>query len=263
MQAIEYLEEYRFTPQDLASLDEDLAAGLSITCHAANEVNTLRRLYLFSCHDFLDKEPIDNINAIQRSVLLRIWSAKLFEFVKFVKSKDVRNSKNLELQELIKTAKASYDELERNNDFKMARDLRNEATNHYGFKPAKKNLKHISNDSNMSFYIHRMNGNNFFPLGEEVMFTARIKRHVPNSAKNEVLSESFKGWLNWNNEVTKWLSQVNLDFIGHIIETHFPDRKPRKRSDYLPCEMVGEIDEIFVPLFARTDKDVKTGKQKK
>lgn len=262
VKAIEYLVEYSISKKEFDDLDPDLAAASAIVCYAYSEINTLRRLYLFSTHDLIDNDVIDSMNFMQRQVLLRVWSAKLFEFADFLELKKYSKTNNETLKGLAKSARQSFEMLKADDAYKTVRLIRNEATNHYALSPAKKNLAHIGKSPLLSLCMHEIGGNSFFPLGEEVMFIGRMNRIAGKGSTKEEISEVYKKWLSWNILATKWLNEVHSLFLSKILMEKFPDRKALRRNYWLPMDMVGEVGEIKTPLFVRTDEYNKTKKKK-
>lgn len=257
VKAIEYLVEYTISKKEFDELDPDLAAASAIVSYAYSEINTLMRLYLFSCHDLIDDDVIDSLNFMQRQVLLRTWSAKLFEFADFLELKKYSKTNNEILKELAKSARKSFEKLKADSAYKTVRSIRHEATNHYALSPAKKNLEHIGKSPSLSLYMHKVGGNSFFPLGEEVMFVGRMNRAAGKGSSKEEIHEAYKKWLDWNLQATQWLNNVHSQFMNKILLEKFPDRKALRRNYWIPMDMVGEVGEIKTPLFVRSDEYLK------
>lgn len=254
MKAIEHISEYKISKGDLALLDEDAAAAVAVTCFAATEINALMRLYLVSTHDFIENDVIDTANAIQRSVLLRIWSAKLFEFSKFIELSGKDNkTKNAELISLANEAQEKFVDLKQAEIYPLVRSIRNETTNHYSLRPARKNLLHVADNANLTLYMHKIAGNSFYPLGEEVMFTGRINRYGSDGISKEEKMKLYGDWLDWNLTASNWLGDVHYSFVKKLILDRFPDKHAAKKDHWIPPEMVGEAEENQTPLFIRTE----------
>lgn len=261
MKAIEYLTEYKLSLADLEDLHEDLSAALAVTCYAVSEINTLMRLYIFSSHQVIDNEVIDAASMIQRGVLLRTWSSKLFEFSEFIHLNGKHNkTKNVDLIELAKQAQKSFEQLKQEKGFDLVRNIRHEASNHYCLNPARKNLKHLSPTSKLSFYLHEKNGNSFFPMGEEVMFIGRINRHATSETTKEEKSQLYNTWMNWNLMASNWLGEVHHLFVKRLVLERFSERKAERKDYWIPPTMVGEVGEIITPIFIRTNNHNKSNK---
>lgn len=246
------LIEYRFTKDEFDELHEDIRAGLAITCYAASEVNSLMKLYIFANHKFINDGIVDLANYLQRNVILRTWSAKLFEFSEFITlSQKFNKTKNEQLQAICLGATKSFDILRSRNGYETARFLRHEAANHYSLQAARKNLDYVSINAKLSFYLHEMTGNSFYPMGEEVMFIGRMNRGSKHIITKEEKIAFHKDWYDWNIAATKWLDQVQSEFVKKIIIQKFPDRFAQEMTVYLPLEMVGESKDTLTPVFLR------------
>lgn len=249
--AIEFLWEYSVTKEEFDTLEPDLAAALSIVCYAYSEVNALMRLYLFSIHNHVGSDVVDTMGEIQKNTLLRIWSAKLFELADFMELKKYSKTNNQELVALACVARKLFAPLKKDAAYQTVRLIRNEATSHYALAPAKKNLEFVGEGAALSIIQHKIGGNSFNPLGEEVMFIGRMNRAAQHLDTKEKRIEFHKQWFNWNVEATKWLSKVQTQFAKKILFEKFPDRRAYKRMYWIPQQMVGEIGESKTPLFCR------------
>lgn len=252
--AIEFLYEYAITKKEFETLEPDLAAAVSVACYAYSEVNALMRLYLFSVHDHADNDVIDSMGAIQSNVLLRAWSAKLFEFADFVELKKHNKTKSNILITLANAARKEFEPLKKDSAYQTVRALRNEATSHYSLEPAKKNLAFLGQRAALSIVQHKMGGNSFNPLGEEVMFIGRMNRAAKHLQTKEDKVLFHKQWFDWNLKATKWLGKVQAQFAKKIIFEKFPDRRARRLMHYIPQQMVGEVGESKTPLFCRASE---------
>ncbi|MFN8993274.1 MAG: hypothetical protein ACK5X3_06380, partial [Pseudomonadota bacterium] len=175
--AIEYFVELEMRWKEFDPLSDDEKAALSIVCFAVTEVNALMRIYAFAEHHFTGNAAIDYGMLAQSHSLLRCWSAKLFEFSEFITFKDKNNRTSTpSLLALSKKHVAAFDVLKSANGYGAARYLRHETTNHYFLDPVRKNLPHVSDRANCNFYLHQLNGNSHFPMGEEVVFVGRLNR---------------------------------------------------------------------------------------
>jgi len=249
--AIEFLMEYSVTKQEFDALGRDLAAALSIVSYACSEVNVLMRLYLFSIHDPTGKDVVDSMGEIQKNTLLRVWSAKLFEFAEFLELKKRSETDNEMLRDLSASARKLFTSLEEDSAYKAVMAIRHEATSHYTLSAARKNLKHLGDNAALSIVQHKMGGNSFNPLGEEVMFIGRMNRAANKCDTKEDKIKFHNQWFDWNVRATKWLGKVQAEFVKCILFDKYPDRKARKQMYWIPQQMVGEIGESKIPLFCR------------
>ncbi len=163
----------RLAWRELDHLSDDQKAALGLVCHAANEVNALMRINRFQCHKSSGPSEIDVAYWSQRAVVLRTWSAKLFEFLEFINemvSEKKPSTKDVKLKEIATSVLAGFPSGHEHPGYEVARESRNELSFHYKLRPVKANAKHLAPNSDVSFFLHRMRGNNFFRLGEEIAF---------------------------------------------------------------------------------------------
>lgn len=253
LKAIEHFVEYPTSWARIQQLPDDQQAAIALLSYAVSEANALSRLYILNSHNLIDEEAIDCATSIQRFLLLRIWSAKLFEVEDFLQlgSAKKKASKDKDLLELAADALQSFSKLRDTTAYPVVRNIRHEATNHYSFKAAKQNLKHVSKNANCNMYLHELNGNSFYPMGEEVMFIGRINRHGASLATKDQKSELLESWMNWNLEANNWLAQTHKSFVSKLIFEPDGQKSARKRSYWIPPEMVGSRDENVAPIFVR------------
>ncbi len=254
MSSLLKLEEFRISWEELRKLPDDQLAAFGLVCFAISEINVLKRLYLFSGHDY-DPVGIDEIGFAalsQRLVLLRLWSAKLFELTKFFKFEGQHNrTKDQTLLSLSEIAQKTFEDVAKGPGFEFATRQRNEAASHYHMKSARKNAHHLRKDALCNMYLHQAEGNSFFPLGEELMFGASVLR-----LKDEFTcpdSDIVDEWFRWNLEANNWASKMHVQLFSETILKVIPDRKPYEREYWLKPEMIQYIGECIVPVFLRKD----------
>ncbi|WP_299637113.1 hypothetical protein [uncultured Ruegeria sp.] len=252
MKALEKIVEIPIYWDDLKSLSLDEKALLALASYAASESNTISKLYLFSTHKMTGNEIVDSAISIQIMVLLRYWSAKLFEF--FESISEISNSRGTKDDNVIRLAKESFDafsELEELRGYEIARAIRHEATNHYSFKAAKKNIDHVSDRANCKLYLHNKDGNSWYPFGEEVMFSGRLNRAGASLRTKEEKNQLLKDWLDWNLSATRWANKAYELIATELVLDRLPDRNAKQKLLWLEPELVGEIDGRKTPVFLK------------
>lgn len=146
---------------------------------------------------------------------------------------------------------AQFETLKSIRGYKLARWVRHESTNHYTLKAARNNLEFVSERANYNLYLHKLNGNSFYPMGEEVMFVARMNRAGANFSTREEGAEGLKLWFDWNIEANKWLHKAHSRFLKELVLDSRPKEAARKKSYWFKPELVGEAGEPRIPLFYR------------
>ena len=250
--AIEYFVELEMKWKDFAPLSDDQKAALAVVCFAVTEVNALMRMYAFADHDFTGKPAIDYGMLAQSQSILRTWSAKLFEFSEFIAFKDKANrTTDSVLKSLSDKHTLTFESLKPAAGYQTARYLRHEATNHYLLSPVKKNLPYVSDKANCNFYLHQMTGNSHYPMGDEVVFAARLNREGAHLATSEEKKETYRTWWNWNLTATKWLNDVHFSFYKELVVPISKGKSARRRNYWIDPRFVGVPAKVKIPSVLR------------
>jgi hypothetical protein len=261
-QEVMKLSVVRLKWEELSDLDEVQKAVLGLVCHAANEVNALMRIYTF--HELpateweYDALEIREAYWCQKSVVLRTWSAKLFEIQKvFSENKRTRvlysrddTNYNMIVDELTR----ALEPLTNCNEYKIARSSRNEVTFHYALKSARITSSQLCPDDDVSFFLHQSDGGSYFRLGEKMMLSGLLQRNFENSpfgVSGEEAFRRFEGWMGWNLRATGWLRSVVNELVQHCVV----NRQVGKVLDEIQCivnsKLIARTGEVVVPLYLR------------
>jgi hypothetical protein len=252
--AIVQYDEFLLSVAQLQSLPEDQVAALATLSYAVTEVNCLARIFLSQSHDYIGEKLIDELVGVQRLVILRTWSAKLFEVIEFLQGFSSKKSQLTDDPLIVKLAQEALVELApltKSEGYEAARDLRHEATNHYSFKAAKGNIRHVHSDALCSLYIHRHGGNDFFPLGEAVMFHGRLHRRWKDLQSLDRKREKFDSWLQWCMDANKFLIELHAKFANAIVFKGLGRNTFYQRNYFVPESMVGHPFDDLTPIVFR------------
>lgn len=250
--AIEYFVELPMRWSDFNPLSDDQKAALSVVCFAVTEVNALMRMYAFSEHEYTGKPAIDYGMLVQSHSILRTWSAKLFEFSEFISFKDKANkTTDATLIALSGKHMATFDALKLADGYQTARYLRHETTSHYLLNPVRKNLPYVSDKADCSFYLHQMTGNSHYPMGDEVVFVARLNREGAHLTTEQEKKDTYRKWWNWNLEATRWLNDVHLSFYKELVVPIAKGKIARRKNYWIDPRFVGIPEEVKIPSILR------------
>ncbi|WP_298850452.1 hypothetical protein [uncultured Ruegeria sp.] len=239
-----------FSEADLSEMEEWEAAALALTSYIASEVRTMMRLYLASAHDFDDEFLVNLASISQRAVVLRIWSAKLYEFIDFVEKNNRQVSKLPKpLLDLIDKTAQRLKEVKSGQGWAIARAIRNETAFHYNLKAVKKNLRHLTSGVDLNFYINSQAANSMFPIGEEVVFNGRLHRSGHPGATVEQRGAILKEWHIWNVSVTREVFRLHQKMVKAYVHPKQQFAIPRKRSVSMANCKVKDFDSFRLPLF--------------
>lgn len=251
MSALLKLHKFNLNFSELKDVPDEHVAAFSMSAHAINETNALSRIFLFCGQDDVRETEINAAAFIQRLTLLRVWSAKLFEYTEFVKfeGRGNRTSDKILLR-LSKEAKDSFASLCENNDKEFMKRLRNQVTNHYRIDPARRNLQHLDPAADASMYLSEsVRSNAFFLLGEDVAFGAAVARF--SKENNTDIVEQIERWVDFNLAANVWANDFHASLFKETIRPFFPDRHTTEMSYWLPETMVQEFERGKMPLFMR------------
>lgn len=253
---LEKFTEYKIFHSDLEELDELSRSAVVVSNFAITEVNVLGRSSIMLSHNYTHDTFQDYLNTTNRMVIMRLWSAKLFEFFEFFSEVYKKLKADDIVYGVFEEMAIKKKALETSDGYYVARDLRNEATNHYSLSAAKKNYPHLSKQETLSMFVHKHEGNGYFALGDAVMFTGRIARRSGNSQAIELGKEVFKEWMDWNLLAQKWLSELNLQLCKSVFFDRLPDRQGQEMIHWFEPSWVGDVDESRTPLVLRFSRQV-------
>ncbi|MFD0910384.1 hypothetical protein [Ruegeria arenilitoris] len=250
-----HFKELPLNVGELSHVSRDSLALFAVSSFAVTELNVIARMVLSTSQTSEKDEPINVAAFIQQSCILRIWTLKLFEFHECIKK--LVNGKDSAESEVRRVAEYCLrkfkEELQLDESYSLARDVRNEAAGHYSFGAAKKNLDHVKNEGVASMFVHKQAGNSFYPFGEEVMFAGRLNRHgaSPSNAasRDKLIDELFS----WNLKANSWVRNSHLHVFSKLVAPELPGKFLKKCVFWVTSEKVGDVSDFRVPLFVCRD----------
>lgn len=256
--ALVQFDEFPLTIAKVRSLPEDQAAALAVLSYSVSENNALRKIYLSQTHDYIGEKAIDEIINVHQFVILRTWSSKLFETKEFLRSicgKKPSTSDTI-LRGLAEFALDDLKKSETLEGYETARDVRHEMTNHYSMDAARKNLPNVQSDALCNMYLHMYGGNDFFPLGEAVMFHGRLHRKWKNVATLEERRRNLDLWFDWCLEASSSFLRSHARFTEEIIFKPLGRSTFYTKSYWVPETLVAHPRERLTPVVFRKADDV-------
>ncbi len=250
--ALVHLLKYGVTWKKLRTLPEEHLAAISVLAYAVSEINALQRIYLSQSHEPSGEQAIDSAANIQKFVVLRSWSSKVFEIEQFVQLGGKKpETSDQALVNLASRARVAFEELRAGEGYQVAQIIRHEATNHYSFRAAKKNLSHVPKGMDCDMYLHDMGGNSFFPVGEAEMFHARLSRRWANISSYSKRQKLFEEWLDWNLKASRWMEATQAEFTKLLVFDALEDNEFEKKTYWVSEKFVGEHQDRMTPVFLR------------
>ncbi|MEM9437524.1 MAG: hypothetical protein AAGA15_10820 [Pseudomonadota bacterium] len=250
MKALMHFQEMDLPWSDLHTLPRSHLAFVGLLSFAVTEMNILAKMFLCQLHDETDEKAINRLGITHRFVVLRSWSSKLYEVRQALDLKKLGTlEKDKRLSEFCDAARKSFDALNENESYSIAKYVRNEASHHYSLRAAIDNVQSAPTDGVTTQYLAKLNGNSFFPIGEDLIFTARLDRRWKNSPNIEERMKEFDGWLTWNLAANRWLSNVHAEAFASFVCEPLEITRLRRRSYWVKDSFVGNPTEALTPLY--------------
>ena len=246
----------QLTYSELRSFGDEFASVFSVVTFALNEVNVFARLLAFSQPYGFEDKDVQVAEVLQVSTMLRTWSAKLFELLKFLGAENGAkklklNDRNLE--STLQGFRDNYSSIRVDELANLMRSLRHESAFHFPLPAAIRNLNHVSQDAKLTLHFHENVRNNFSALGDELMFVGRVNRQFASSGNDEEQREKFREWIVWTGKVHTMVTELQLKLFDETIAARFPCRLEKKKQYSIPVEKTGLVGSSSVPLFIRSD----------
>ena len=235
-------------------MPDEQKAFFALICMAQNDIATFSRLVVLSNWEPTKDENVNIISAIQTNSLLRIWSAKLFEFAKMIDETGGKETvKDEDLREFAKSYFHLFDKIESMPGFRIARMIRNKAANHYAFPDVLKSLTKIDAKAKCGYLLHDLSGNSYYPFGEEVAFIGQLNRHLAGTSEKINAGQGIRDWMTWNIEASRIASQVLPAFNKQFVVPLVSGRRNRLRRQpyWLQMGMVGTYGKDKLPFLMR------------
>jgi len=249
-------DEYQISAKDLRELPLEHVSAVAALSYVVSEVNALRRIFLSQSDECTGQTVIDEALNVQKLVILRTWSSKLFEIKEFLEilcsTKPLTD--DVKLCQLALEAIADLKVSTTLEGYQVARDLRNEASSHYSFEAAKKNVPHLHEGALCNMYISDTGGNDFFPLGESVMFHGRLHRRWKNIPSLEERRLKFDQWIMWCVEANESLIKSHAKFSNNLIFSALGRNKFYQKNYWVPEPLVGHPLSRMTPVFSRINR---------
>ena len=255
--AMVQFDEFPLPQSSLRQLPDDHIAALGIMGYAVTELNILARIYLAQTAEEIGQRAIDEIIKAQKLFVLRAWSSKLFEVKEFLASLAGKKSPTSDsvLRRLASEALQSLDSLSSTEGYRAANDIRHEAAHHYSFVAAKKNLAHLPSDALCDIILHNSRGNDFFPLGEYLMFHSRLQRLWKSEPSLEEKKRKFEVWLRWCLEAKHSIEESNAKFVSELLFSKLGRSTLHRKTYWVPEGLVGHPFDHRTPVIFREDRN--------
>jgi len=217
------LKRVSFEWQELGQHSVDDRSIFAFACLVQSEIIALRNILLLALHKVEENSTVDCFVSVQRNMLIRLLTGKLWEFTKALGSKaSSRPGISPPVRAAIEEARAGVKLLKSLPGWIIAATLRDKLAFHYDMGALRKNVQSGIDNFAADFLIAETDGNCVFRLGEV----------VANGGRQE---GDFDDLLDWNQK----MSRVSFNF--HVAVTNI----------LIPSELYLErerIEEVNFPL---------------
>ena len=251
---IEHIYVYQVNWSDLSTLTVDEKASLSILSFVVSELNALKRLSLFAMYDHDEHSTVAPSIAIQRNLILRTTTAKLFEFLRFVEKQIEKESLSERLRRVFRIFEIELGEMRLGYGFKIAKQIRHKMANHLDFDEAVLSVEAASQSLDCSFYLTEASGNSYYPMGDEIVFSSSIHRALENSGEDISFQDALDAWIAWTLSLADLADRLHLEMFEEFVEPIFPNRMAHHRPQWLPEDFVASHPGFKLPVFIRVRK---------
>jgi len=258
---IEHLYVFRLKWGELSPLTLDEKAALSILGFLVSEINALKRMSLFSMFPHTEHSDLAPSIAIQRNLLLRTATAKLFEFLRFVEKRLDPQAEVTSVSRILGKFSTELSSLRDGIGFQLAKHIRNKMANHLDFDEAKFSAEAASNTAECSFYLTNANGNSYYPIGDEIVFASALQgiwkvseEQKTNKEEKASFEEALDAWIDWTLKLSDLADRVHLALFTELVEPLVPKRMAHHRVMWMDSDLVAQHPGFRLPIFVRVEE---------
>lgn len=251
---IEHLHVYKLKWSELTSLTSDEKAALSILSFVVSEVNVLKKLTLFAMFDHDEQSDVAPAIVIQRNLILRTTTAKLFEFLRFVEKQLEKENISPRLLRVLQGFERELADMRLGYGFKIAKQIRHKMANHLDFDDAVLSVEAASQNVDCSFYLTEAGGNSYYPLGDEIMFSSSLHRAWESSGESMTFADALDEWIKWTLSLSDLADRVHLAIFEEFVEPLVPTRMAHHKPQWLSKDLVAAHPGFKMPIFIRSSR---------
>ena len=251
-----HLDEFEIPRSDFEKLPPYVRASLATLAYAVDEINVFKRLVVQANTNPPEDLTLRLQHVTQLNSLTRVMSAKIFEAVAVYEdsSKKAKRASDEELSKFFNQQHKGWKELKKSRYYVLAKLIRDKATNHYLVSETEQNLEFLGEQYLATFYLSKINGNSFHPMGEEIAFIGRLSRAYKEEFDSEFNPSELYNWIEWCMSASKWMTSFFQNYVLWIHKNRFPEWRLRPRKPYLEEELFFEIGEKPLPIFFSVEK---------
>jgi hypothetical protein len=248
-----HLASLEISAAELSAIPKRDAAFIASQELAFNDIQFFLLLELMSlnANRLTDNDVCKQYAAGRKLMCLRNLCSRIYEIHEGViaQHKIVNRRKTVLDQEVIAAMAAHIAEIRKNHFFSIMKWLRNGVTNHYSANRIAEVLGSFPEDHKFQIFLHKMDGNSFAPLAEEIAFFGIMNEH--SLSYHDV--QEFQNWLN---ALSKRCVKFRSDLLVALMKSKFPCKALKPMLIEVPAELVTEITEATLPIFGTVDGEL-------
>ncbi|MGL4310602.1 MAG: hypothetical protein ACRCSU_08950 [Paracoccaceae bacterium] len=247
---IQLLYSYRLRWRDLEGLSDVELAALSSVFFCDNEVNSLRRLCLLSMFWVTENDKIHSAAEIQRNMLLRTLTGRLFEFLELYNQISSEGRQSSSIVEIMKTLKKDQRDCRNHPGFRIAQRIRKSQAHHYDFAAIRKLVTKHDPNAVFDFNLTPESGNAFAPFAEALVFNPDPHDRIYHELSKAEAEALVNNWIDWTHVATDLLKALREQLFEKLIIAKNPSLRPQYRTEYLSPDL--KVEGTYrLPLFVQ------------
>jgi hypothetical protein len=244
------LASLEISAAELNAIPKSDAAFIASQEIAFNDIQFF--LLLVNMSDNANRLTDDNVCRLyaagRRLIALRNLCSRIYEIhVSVIAQHKIaeRHRRTILDEEVIAEMAAHIADIRKVRFFSLMNWIRNGVTHHYAANRIAEVLGNFPDDHKFQIFLHKMDGNSFAPLAEEIAFFG-------HSLSWQDLQE-FEKWLR---ELFKRCVKFRRDLLVALMKSKFPNKALKPMLIEVPAELVTELTETPLPIFATVDGEL-------
>jgi hypothetical protein len=241
------LWEYRLRWGEMSALSEVERAALVAVAFCENELNCLYKILINSMNRPTE-EVLQEVSDIQRNTVLRIVTGKLFEFLELYGKISSAGQGSAPIKATLSELKVEQRACRNHPGYKIAKAIRNEQSNHYGFDGVVQRSKRQIDDISCNSFMAHQRGNSFYPYAEHFVFNPDPAGRLENEIADEEKETMMADWIDWSLKATDLVRSTHNSLFKNLISARFPSRVAHSKWVWYEPASQGNPDSRL-PLF--------------
>ncbi|MBN8632859.1 MAG: hypothetical protein J0L76_18660 [Rhodobacterales bacterium] len=247
---IQHYGAHWFRWKDIEHLSNLERTAFVAACFCVNEVNALRRITLFSMSIDEECKLVKDAEMVQRQVLLRVLTGKLFEFLELYKGLSGRKSESKVISDALSRLNVAHSTCVRHPGYKYAKKIRNSQAHHYDLRAIEQTASRVEKDARCEFFLATEGPNSFFPFAEHLVFNPDPKGRLDDELEDGEADAIIGQWIEWINLVSEFVHTFLDTLVEELMSKRRVDFNARRRLEFLSPQMKVATD-FRLPVFVR------------